>query len=263
MPAWKVSDEQTASELLTRMGQDTSIYIDSSSSALDGSDAVILAPTAYKGVTMLIAARRRSSTSASASTAVLGQSSYYIQEETIAPQPVDVAVPEETASFEVPAFVEEHSSDSDLIPSVAADTSTSTDYEPTKSSVPPDSTYTVEEEAPEEEFFGPTSWERVESAEAQLEPAPASEIPVRDELDSTSHATPDLTGVPSLPESFTNASYANPNPVTKAPPAATQTPAAPERRYVATGFLGLDETVEDEEDLAREKRPWWKKLFID
>ena len=262
MPAWKVSDEQTASELLSRMGQDTSVYIDSSSRALDGSDAVILAPTAYKGVTMLITARRRSSTSASASPAVLEQPSHYVQEETITPEPTDVAVPEETASFEVPAFVEEHFSDSDLIPSVAADTSTSTDYEQPESSFALESTYTIERQEPEEEFFGPTTWERVESAEAELEPASPSELPTRDELDSTSYAAPDLTGVPSLPEPVTNAPVAKPAPVPKAP-AATQTPTLPERRYVATGFLGLDETFEDEEDVAREKRPWWKRLFID
>ena len=82
MPAWKVSDEQTASELLSRIGQDTSVYIDSSSPALDGSDAVILAPTAYKGVTMLITARRRNSTSAYEPAAVL-DSPHTIPEETL------------------------------------------------------------------------------------------------------------------------------------------------------------------------------------
>ncbi len=32
------------------------------------------------------------------------------------------------------------------------------------------------------------------------------------------------------------------------------------RNYVATGFLGLDELVEEEPEVAR---PWWKRIFLD
>lgn len=34
-------------------------------------------------------------------------------------------------------------------------------------------------------------------------------------------------------------------------------------RYIATGFLGLDDAPYEEEEDSQAKKPWWKRLFID
>jgi len=264
MPAWKVSDEQTASELLSRIGQDTSVYIDSSSPALDGSDAVILAPTAYKGVTMLITARRRNSTSTYEPAAVL-DSPPTIPEETLAPEPIDTRLPDETASAEAPNIVEDRPSE--LEPTSTTDAfftgSPAPLYdEPTLSSETDTDSASAMEETTEEDFFGPTTWERIENAEIELPPLVSPETS-RAEREQEVAPAPDLTGIPSLPEPVTNVPYVNSKATEELPSAPPAPKPAPERQYIATGFLGLDETVEDDEDRAREKRPWWKKLFID
>src|SRR5512141_1324646 len=115
MPAWKVSDERTASELRSRIGENTSVEIDSRSVALDGSDAVILAPTVHKGVTMLITARRRNSTPANNSSALLDQPGQSISEQNVEPQPLLAGLPDETASFEAPNTVEDQPSESEVV----------------------------------------------------------------------------------------------------------------------------------------------------
>src|SRR5436190_957082 len=113
MPAWKVFDKETASQLESRLGGNSNVVVDAHSVPLNGESAVILAPTSHKGVTMLITAHRRQVSSS--------------------PQPI-----------------EEH------LEHFAAE-----EPSPTAEPVP---------QLESEQFFGPTTWERVENSE--LEPFP-------------------------------------------------------------------------------------------
>lgn len=261
MPFWKVPDEQVATELRTRLGEETSVYVGSTSAALDGSDAVILAPTAYKGVTMLITARRRTSAPVYGSAAVVDDSMQNIALENTTSAPSEFPTAEETASFDAPLFVDDQ-------PPVPEPTSADAAFTETKASIyePPviaEAVGSISPEVadePEEEFFGPTTWERIDNPEGEVNFPVHSGLPAPSEREELTTATADLTGVPSLPEPSPVETRVNTAPEAVLPPTPKITP---ERHYVATGFLGLDETVEDEEDLAREKRPWWKKLFID
>lgn len=108
------------------------------------------------------------------------------------------------------------------------------------------------ESYPEETYFGPTSWDRAEQIESlpvfENSLAPVESVPpleaesvlqVPTEPPITHEPAPTLDPMPVLP------------------------PKSRDRHYVATGFLGLEDSTEDDEDLARDKRPWWKKIFSD
>lgn len=100
-----------------------------------------------------------------------------------------------------------------------------------------------------EPTFGPTTWERVDEVEPPTEfTQPAHE---------TSSIDPEIWDLPS---------QAPPQPAPAE--ASTQGNPAPnsdwaEERFVATGFLGLEDYVEDEEEILKAKRPWWKRIFTD
>ena len=92
--------------------------------------------------------------------------------------------------------------------------------------------------------FGPTTWERAEVADPvsiSIEPEGQSEIRSSD---------PEVWDLPSEapPQRWTDELVA---------------PPSEDDHHIATGFLGLDDYVEDEEEVARAKRPWWKKIFTD
>ncbi|MGE5113193.1 MAG: hypothetical protein ACM3JB_20205 [Acidobacteriaceae bacterium] len=112
--------------------------------------------------------------------------------------------------------------------------------------VPAQESPSVESEADEtaDLTFGPTTWERAEVADPvsiPIEPEGHSEIRSSD---------PEVWDLPSEapPQRWTDEIVA---------------PPSEDDRHVATGFLGLDDYVEDEEEIARAKRPWWKKIFTD
>lgn len=68
-----------------------------------------------------------------------------------------------------------------------------------------------------------------------------------------------LIEVPKIPEfEETAPAESAPGPQIEEAPEAER-----EDHYVATGFLGLVDRVEDEEEAEREKRPWWKRIFSD
>lgn len=96
--------------------------------------------------------------------------------------------------------------------------------------------------------FGPTTWERVDDVDV---PAEFAE-PVRE----TRVSDPEIWDLPSK----------KPEPSASDEVGFDQAPAIPnnqweEERYVATGFLGLENYVEDDREIARAKRPWWKRIF--
>jgi hypothetical protein len=237
MPAWKVFDEETASELRSRVSGDPEVIVNQGRAALDGGDAVILAPTKHRGVTMLITARRKSAGVIEPTAEIPVE-----QAETFSPvyEPLfEEAVPAEHFESTPPA---EKSADE------------TQEFTPLTGPV-------VQDES-EEEFFGPTSWERMEDSSLPEQEAkfPAATDSADEEVVGNFEPTASLeiapdaqVAAPPYGEDFAIREEAAP-PVQKV---------ASERHYVATGFLGLDETVEDEEDLAREKRPWWKKIFLD
>lgn len=101
-----------------------------------------------------------------------------------------------------------------------------------------------------ESTFGPTTWERVDEVEA-----PPEFTPLERETQSTD---PEIWDLPS---------QAPPRvPIEEVTLEQTAVPTNSEwteERYVATGFLGLEDYVEDEEEAARAKRPWWKRIFSD
>jgi len=209
MPTWKVYDEETASELKSRISGNPEVSVEERPAVLDARDAVILAPTAHKGVTMLITVRRKP----------------------------------ETVSQQPPAF---------------------NTAQPTEPIEEPTQVQWVEETPPmrasEEEFFGPTTWERVE----QQDPADFA-FESREVAEQTSvKVEPEAARIEAVEHSFApRVNYTEiigPESIQQIAPPAKETR---ERHYIATGFLGLDETVEDDEDLARAKRPWWKRLFVD
>ncbi len=113
--------------------------------------------------------------------------------------------------------------------------------------------FETEASEPEETYFGPTNWDRTQEIDTlpvfdnPSVPAEASEPILRNE--ETLQVSPPAS-VPS-----------DPVPTLEAVPALP--PKVHERQYVATGFLGLEDSAEDDEDLARDKRPWWKRIFTD
>ncbi len=98
--------------------------------------------------------------------------------------------------------------------------------------------------------FGPTTWERVDEVDTLAEYSVA-------QRDARS-TDPEIWDLPSEAA-----------PQTPVKEVVSETPAIPanpqwgEERYVATGFLGLDDYVEDEQEIARARRPWWKRIFAD
>lgn len=208
MTAWKVFDEETASELRSRVSADPEILREGGACGLDGGDAVILAPTAHKGVTMLITARRKMATATERLPAFEALPAIQPRGET-----APVAVPEEAAS--------------------RGETG--------------------------EEFFGPTTWERLEHSDLADHAYESTEAIEQVGKEYREISRIETAGPTDHPSHY--AEVAQPEPIQQiAPPLPTETH---RRHYVATGFLGLDETLEDDEDLVREKRPWWKKLFLD
>jgi hypothetical protein len=234
MPAWKVFDEETASELESRLGGNSSVVVDANTVPLNGESAVILAPTSHRGVTMLITAHRRQVSSS--------------------PQPVE-----------------------DHLEQFAAE-------EPSP---------TAEPVVEPEQFFGPTTWERIENSEVEPFPfestgtitqpeerhisEPAAMIePVEDfyrpPMSRTTEFRDDQAVQPVASVSEERPIVTRPEIVAPAPRSEKQLATSPdmppksptaERHYIASGFLGLEESVEDDDDRARETRPWWKRMFID
>lgn len=107
------------------------------------------------------------------------------------------------------------------------------------------------EAQPVSEFtFGPTTWERADAVEIPGELA----SPERE----TRSDDPEIWDLPSQ--------AAAEAPTKEIAGEQVQTPASTgweEEHYVATGFLGLEDYVEDEQEIARAKRPWWKRIFKD
>jgi hypothetical protein len=98
-----------------------------------------------------------------------------------------------------------------------------------------------------EPTFGPTTWERVDEIEAPVE----FTEPQRE----TRSIEPEVWDLPS---------QAPPQPApAKLSPEENRVPNSDwaEERFVATGFLGLEDYVEDEEEILKAKRPWWKRIF--
>ncbi len=226
-PGWKTFDEGTAAALRSHVDED-SVSVDTVTQPLfaDG-DSVVIAPTLQKGAALVITARKK-----------------------VAPAPVAVedAAPlvpplDEIAGPEVLA----------TLPVEPVDEPILTSQEPTVieeqeiiDGVP------KEGSRQEPEFtFGPTTWERVEETEL-----PGEFTPPEREIRSTD---PEIWDLPS---------QAPPPPLPENIPPAQEGPAATnsewqEEHYVATGFLGLDDYVEDEQEILRAKRPWWKRIFSD
>ncbi len=111
-----------------------------------------------------------------------------------------------------------------------------------------ESTPAALDEPQEEPTFGPTTWERTEQGESPLELA---ETEFQD-----NSANPGVWDLPSPPPELAGPSVSRQE-------SAQELGRASKQHYVATGFLGLDDYAEDEEELARARRPWWKKIFID
>jgi hypothetical protein len=200
MPAWKTLDETTAAEIKSRIPGEPAVYLDPKSLVLDGNDAVLLAPTSHRGITMLITVRRKLESASSVADTPAPAAVSEIVDPPIEAEP-PVATPE---------------------PVISNETS--------------------------DEFFGPTSWRAIE----QFPDEDFSTLPESEPV--ASEAAAEIAPVENAP-------------VTPKPQVAQHAPAptsrTPERHYVATGFLGLDEVVEDDEDLARQQRPWWKRMFLD
>jgi hypothetical protein len=236
MPAWKVFDEETASELRSRVSGQPEVITSEQRAVLDGGDAVVLAPTAHKGVVMLVTARRKSA-------------SVFDRQAEVSVEDTDTLPSAPEPSFEQPAQL--------ALERIEA-------FAPVKETAPPppEVVPTPVSEETEDEFFGPTTWERIETSEIEpgLPDPPDTVVPTVGE-DETPELEQRSVSPVQVDEALSLKERATPEPVEETTsPARTKTPG---RHSVATGFLGLDETTEDDEDLAREKRPWWKKLFID
>lgn len=98
-----------------------------------------------------------------------------------------------------------------------------------------------------EPTFGPTTWERVDEVET-----PTEFTEPQHETRSVDPAVWDLpTQAPPQPAPVEVSQGENPVPNSD----------WAEERFVATGFLGLEDYVEDEEEILKAKRPWWKRIF--
>jgi hypothetical protein len=210
MPAWKVYDEETAAELKSRLPENSAVSVETRAALLDGENTVILVPTAHKGVTMLITARRKPAS-------------------TLEQRPII----------------------HDELPSLAESSSQST------TAVSPD--------ADVEDFFGPTTWERIEHSELEAVPFEPIETVTQDKEPETvfENSSPRVETPAPVSTPVYEPEQLEPEPIVEVSAQPVPPKNVRERHYIATGFLGLEESVEDDEDIAREKRPWWKKLFID
>lgn len=228
MATWQTMDEETADELRKQFAEDQ-VVSTASSRIFESGNAVILAPTSHAGEVMLITTRRR-------------------------PAPVLDPVPEK--QFEA--------------------------NEPFIATIPD-----TQVEEPSEDYFGPTTWERIEEQEPasfeeessetyadQTPVAPDRIYPAEPTLPRWEELAPPARDVaPSYleyrPEPGAYEPVAEQKQIDESQPPVASIPATPatppqhERHYIASGFLGLEESVEDDEDIAREKRPWWKKIFSD
>ena len=227
MATWQTMDQETADELRRQFSEDQ-VVPSASSRVFESGNAVILAPTSHAGEVLLITARR---------------------------QPV----PQFESVSELPLEANE----------------------PFVATIPD-----TQVEEPAEAYFGPTTWERIEEQEPPafeerpLDTYADQQAPIAsDRVYPAEPALPQWEEPPSPPRTPAP-SYLDyrPEPETFEPLAENkripqqpvapiaETPATPpqrERHYIASGFLGLEESVEDDEDIAREKRPWWKKIFTD
>ena len=100
-----------------------------------------------------------------------------------------------------------------------------------------------------EPTFGPTTWAQADEVETPAESTQSQHEP---------------HGVD--PEVWDSPTQAPPQPATvEVSPEENQVPGSDwaEERFVATGFLGLEDYVEDEEEVLKAKRPWWKRIFSD
>lgn len=228
MPAWKTFDARTAAALKERI-EETEVSLETISQPLfAGGDSVVIAPTLQKGAALVITARRKL---APVIVEAPVQLAPLTVEEIPAPEASIVPEVEEIAVSEVPEPV--------ASPEVTHSEEAAIGTEQTEA-LPSESDFT----------FGPTTWERVDEVESPTEFMRA---------ERETHSTdPEIWDLPS-----------------QAPPggeaeevSAEQTPVATnsqweEEHYVATGFLGLEDYVENEEEALRAKRPWWKRIFSD
>ena len=155
-----------------------------------------------------------------------------------------LAVAEPPAPEPVATLVEE--SPASEGPTAAIEESSQTVAEPDFAKPEP----ALEPAAATEFTFGPTTWERADEVGPLPEPADSHWEP--------RSADPEIREVPSQapPDSW-------PEAVLLQEPSIETPPESPDRHYVATGFLGLDDYAEDEEEIARTRRPWWKRIFTD
>lgn len=157
-----------------------------------------------------------------------------------------------------PVITEEPVQFAPLIEEIAADVSPTAPLEiaaPVVSEAGVIQTPAIEEDREsarqEPEFtFGPTTWERVDEVAS-----PTEFVPQEPDTRSTDPEIWDLPSQAPPPGSIDDIAP-------RQTPVATNNEWA-EERYVASGFLGLDDYVEDEEEVARAKRPWWKRIFSD
>jgi hypothetical protein len=228
MPAWKTFDDATAAALKEHLG-DANLSVETRSRPLfDGGDSVVVAPTLQKGAALVITTRRKP-----------------------APKRVEPARPlDQPAGEELEKLPEE----AELSAGQASIGGTALD-------APVPQAVEVQESEPDgtaELAFGPTTWERAEG----LETSPGVDTP--DFARPTASTDPEIWDLPSeapLPNQLGSDKMSSESENHSWPIAEPALP--PERHYVASGFLGLGDYAEDEEELARQKRPWWKRIFTD
>jgi hypothetical protein len=234
--AWKTFDETTAAALKQRVAENA-VSVDPQPRPLfDGGDSVVIAPTLQKGAALVIIARKKTTTP--------------VIEEPPAPEPLATIVEDSPAAEEPLASVIEQSPEEVAEPAFAA-TDTGADF--TAANPEPKVQLESTVSPPDEFTFGPTTWERADEVEPLPEPSES-----RWESRSTD---PGIWDIPSQAPS-------QPWPEESQPqePSFENAPTFEESRgghYVASGFLGLDDYAEDEEEIARAKRPWWKRIFTD
>jgi hypothetical protein len=160
-----------------------------------------------------------------------------------------LAVEEPPASEPVATTIEE-SPGLEALHTSEIEESSQTIAEPDFAMVDPDIPLEPTVNSATEFTFGPTTWERADEAEPLPEPS---------DLHWESRSTdPGVWEIPSQgpPKSWPEEVLPRvPSPETKFE--------STDRHYVATGFLGLDDYAEDDEEIARTKRPWWKRIFTD
>jgi hypothetical protein len=151
-------------------------------------------------------------------------------EEPVHYSPLVEEIAEPTAPGTIPVIVDALPTSMDTEPEVALPLTETVDKEPGPT-------------------FGPTTWERV------------GEVETPTEFAELQHETRSID-----PEVWDLPSQAAPQPPpVDVTPQENQAPNSDwaEERFVATGFLGLEDYVEDEEEILKAKRPWWKRIFSD